>query len=826
MRSYIAGAVLAAAFVLAPVATGYAPALAQDFSITKQGSLQIEGADLSPDWIRKLQAFWDLHAYYPKEASDKDESGTVKLDLRIHSDGQVWWAKVVESSGSKSIDDAAFVVFSKTIPSEVPAGHAGAGIRCLFRWGTKLGEADLFISLHYVLAHRHDQPVNASTAPALSKQPFTITNGPVKDTVIETTLQRTCSGTVHTSEFGDTPPDSIFGHIYQVTTVFYRKPDGAPWVKFTYIGGTVSYLPVTELGVSAQWRYTYSYGKRMYPPGHYAVWPDGDNHLIGRTIDGPGTIDLTCESVTLPLITSGSWMQLVAKSIFVLSFRLYCQTACEMRVAPLPQLLPQGLPYSHIAKHAARYWTFFPLPLREGSRPLRPVPAWYVFLPCSPASHGCHPLPQPPSTRGGGRKRQCYKAHSGKSRGLNRWPSPQPRALMGIKGATAPLPPEAACACGARVSATAQQHSVAKTPDTQVFHPGYVDAYSIEGTMTEPNSLPGLRSLYDSSLGPYLAAQDAQVWTTRRNRWLVLVVGLALAGGVLDWAVRSGSQGEVRPAIAFGLAVVSIGFFLISKDALAHLVQDLHVMAQVAPLLHLRFEAHPKDLDANRFEILGIAHCSSVIINDRLSGEIGGLAVDMMTAKLTNTTTSGAGSDARTHTTVRFTGVLMRLDDPAPPAVRFRLDPAGGVVARRHAARGNDYDPRRRPASDAGRNPGAAGGDPGGGADHPDRRRRVRRAVRTACRGARRGGGAGAAGWQERAPRCWRLPTCSVVQPGFAVGFDAGGILLAFVTKQRFEEIGPMKPPLAQFERVEHLAEQMGIVPKIAERLGAKPLPV
>jgi hypothetical protein len=58
-----------------------------------------------------------------------------------------------------------------------------------------------------------------------------------------------------------------------------------------------------------------------------------------------------------------------------------------------------------------------------------------------------------------------------------------------------------------------------------------------------------------------------------------------------------------------------------------------------------------------------------------------------------------------------------------------------------------------------------------------------------------------------------------------SVGFDARGILLAFVTKQRFE-IGPLKPPMAQFERVEHLAEQMGIVSKIAERLGAKPLPV
>ena len=102
MRSCVAAAVVAAAFVLVPVAAGYAPALSQDFTITNpNGSFRIEGAELSPDWIKKLQAFWDLHAYYPKEASDKDESGTVKIQLRIHSAGQIWWAKVAQGSGSK-----------------------------------------------------------------------------------------------------------------------------------------------------------------------------------------------------------------------------------------------------------------------------------------------------------------------------------------------------------------------------------------------------------------------------------------------------------------------------------------------------------------------------------------------------------------------------------------------------------------------------------------------------------------------------------------------------------------------------------------------------
>jgi hypothetical protein len=51
-----------------------------------------------------------------------------------------------------------------------------------------------------------------------------------------------------------------------------------------------------------------------------------------------------------------------------------------------------------------------------------------------------------------------------------------------------------------------------------------------------------------------------------------------------------------------------------------------------------------------------------------------------------------------------------------------------------------------------------------------------------------------------------------------SVGFDAGGILLAFVTEQRFE-IGRLRPPMAQFERVQHLADQMGVLAIVAERV-------
>ena len=100
MRLSVASSALAAAFVLTPVAAGYAPALCQDFSITNQ----VEPANAwRHDMTRQLQAWWDAHAYYPKHASNSDEGGTVKVHLVIVPDGNIFTINVVESSGSRSL---------------------------------------------------------------------------------------------------------------------------------------------------------------------------------------------------------------------------------------------------------------------------------------------------------------------------------------------------------------------------------------------------------------------------------------------------------------------------------------------------------------------------------------------------------------------------------------------------------------------------------------------------------------------------------------------------------------------------------------------------
>jgi TonB-like protein len=197
MRSNVASVALAAAFVLAPAVGGYAPALSQDFSITNK-------EQAAGDWTRKLQDWWNVHAWYPEEALEKKEAGAVKLHLVILQDGQVWMEDKVQGSGSKSIDDAGFYAFH--------------GAHLLpFPPGTSPSQTDVNLTLHFVLEHRP------------SKTPFTIGNDPVGGTVVDTMLERTCTGTVEPLWGWSSGP-------YRVTTTWYHRPDGTKWVKFYYNG--------------------------------------------------------------------------------------------------------------------------------------------------------------------------------------------------------------------------------------------------------------------------------------------------------------------------------------------------------------------------------------------------------------------------------------------------------------------------------------------------------------------------------------------------------------------------------------------------------------
>jgi hypothetical protein len=132
-------------------------------------------------------------------------------------------------------------------------------------------------------------PVVAGIAPALSRSPFTVTNDPVPATVVDSMVQKTCSGTVVQ------PWPGPEGGYFQVEAVLYRMPDGRAWIKFYWAGKGPLDIPTVELSVSAQWNTpTVSRNLNSWTT-HYAAWPDGDNHLAGTTIDPYGTFELTCK---------------------------------------------------------------------------------------------------------------------------------------------------------------------------------------------------------------------------------------------------------------------------------------------------------------------------------------------------------------------------------------------------------------------------------------------------------------------------------------------------------------------------------------------------
>lgn len=296
MRLSVASSALAAAFVLMPVAAGYAPALCQDFSITNPANPGRR------DVMRQLQAWWDAHAYYPRHASNSDEGGTVKVHLVILPDGRIWTVDVVESSGSRSLDTAGSSVFRGAFVRSFPEGEP---------------KADIDISLHYVLAHRHDQPAAAGYTPVLSKSPFTITNDPVKSPILDTMLQRVCTGTI---VLGGIPNHPWYGIRFGAQAIFFRKPDGTPWVKF-YERGYPSLSPVTEVGKMVTWTGRLEWVDKHAQWYQYTVWRDGDNHLRGAiglilsrsgvayiTTGGGDSVNLTCATEALPTITWNDWL--------------------------------------------------------------------------------------------------------------------------------------------------------------------------------------------------------------------------------------------------------------------------------------------------------------------------------------------------------------------------------------------------------------------------------------------------------------------------------------------------------------------------------------
>ncbi len=79
-------------------------------------------------WLGRLKEWWDQHSFYPREASQTDEGGAVRVRIAIAPDGQVTFIQVVGSSGSGVLDAAALAVFrGARLPPLPPEAAAGPG---------------------------------------------------------------------------------------------------------------------------------------------------------------------------------------------------------------------------------------------------------------------------------------------------------------------------------------------------------------------------------------------------------------------------------------------------------------------------------------------------------------------------------------------------------------------------------------------------------------------------------------------------------------------------------------------------------------------------
>ncbi|MEJ1977389.1 MAG: energy transducer TonB [Acetobacteraceae bacterium] len=82
------------------VSSGTAPRGSHD----DQNYKHIGGADPGPDWLDELHRWAAAHAYYPTEAAEAGEAGSVTVQVQIDHYGNVLSVDMVSRSGSQWLD--------------------------------------------------------------------------------------------------------------------------------------------------------------------------------------------------------------------------------------------------------------------------------------------------------------------------------------------------------------------------------------------------------------------------------------------------------------------------------------------------------------------------------------------------------------------------------------------------------------------------------------------------------------------------------------------------------------------------------------------------
>jgi TonB family protein len=209
----------------------------------------------------------------------KNVSGTVKVHFVVRPDGEVSTIHVEGGSGSRILDNAAYVTFRDAHLHPFPPG-------------TPAPQADVYVTLHYVLTQ-------GQVIAALSKRPFTVTNKPVQVAAASSLQQKACTGILVLDSAKKGELDSWFGRHTWARATFYRAPDGKPRVKF-WTSFNSSDVAVSEYDGSAGWLGPEEKKAATKVQLRYSLWPAGPDHVGGSVVDiyNPtldGAIDLTCD---------------------------------------------------------------------------------------------------------------------------------------------------------------------------------------------------------------------------------------------------------------------------------------------------------------------------------------------------------------------------------------------------------------------------------------------------------------------------------------------------------------------------------------------------
>jgi protein TonB len=105
------------------------------------GQIRARGADPGADWQAQLFQWWRTHSYYPRQAAENDEDGTVVIHVLVGPSGKVQLVDLLGRSGSRWLDMGAQAVFRGATVPPLPPDFPDH-------------EADLEITINYVLIRR------------------------------------------------------------------------------------------------------------------------------------------------------------------------------------------------------------------------------------------------------------------------------------------------------------------------------------------------------------------------------------------------------------------------------------------------------------------------------------------------------------------------------------------------------------------------------------------------------------------------------------------------------------------------------------------------